>query len=400
MAAVYKTFCDLFYAAHYVPIFYYKRDNILIYSCSALENLQPPYFVRKKLLSDPAPAIFFSTETGYYGKIDYKKENSYFIVGPFFSGDITTEVLQGFMNTHTYESEKREEVLGFLMSIPKYTYNRFLNMIAYLNFSLNRETIDILSHFNLTDTIYEQEIAHKHIESAYTAKEEVTMHGTYQFERQLIDMVRLGETEKLKDTLHDSIKLGKLKEGKLAENPIRQAKNIFIGQVTIIGKEGAIKGGLDIEQTYQLIDTYIQECEKLLSVDAIMALQYNMMIDFTSRVAQNKIPEGVSADIFACIQFINNHTNEPISIDDVANHIGKSRAYTTVKFKKELGMTINEYITNQKLIEAENLLKHTDKSLIEISYYLCFSSQSYFSNVFKKKYGITPQKYRDRFIKN
>lgn len=397
MTPFYQSFCDLFYASHYVPIFYYGKDHVLLYSCSALENLQPPYFVRKKLSANPSPAIFFSTETGYYGKIDYKKENAYFIVGPFFSGDITPEMLQGFMKAHTFESEKSGEISEFLMSIPKYTYNRFLNMIAYLNFSLNRETIDVLSHFNLTDMRYEHEIAHKHIETAYLAKEEVTTHGTYQFERQLIDMVRFGETQKLKDFLRDSVKLGELKEGKLAENPIRQAKNIFIGQVTIVGKEGAIKGGLDVEQTYQLIDTYIQECEKLISVDSIMALQYNMLIDFTSRVAQNKLPEGVSPDIFACIQFINNHTNELISIDDVAGHIGKSRAYTTAKFKKELGVTINEYITNQKLIEAKNLLKHTDKTLTEISYYLCFSSQSYFSNVFKKKYGITPQKYRDRF---
>lgn len=106
----------------------------------------------------------------------------------------------------------------------------------------------------------------------------------------------------------------------------------------MVGKYGAIKGGLDIEQTYRLIDTYIQECENLFSLDAIKTLQYNMLLDFTNRVAENKIPDGISEDMYACVQFINNHTNDMIGIDDVAYHISKSRAYTTSKFKKELGV--------------------------------------------------------------
>ncbi|MDE6963676.1 MAG: helix-turn-helix domain-containing protein, partial [Lachnospiraceae bacterium] len=47
-----------------------------------------------------------------------------------------------------------------------------------------------------------------------------------------------------------------------------------------------------------------------------------------------------------------------------------------------------------KLEEARALLAYTDKSLSEISHYLCFSSQAYFQNVFKKKFGITPGEYR------
>lgn len=51
-----------------------------------------------------------------------------------------------------------------------------------------------------------------------------------------------------------------------------------------------------------------------------------------------------------------------------------------------------------KLEEAKSLLTYSDKSLGEISSYLSFSSQSYFQNVFKKKYGITPLQYRNRSL--
>lgn len=200
--------------------------------------------------------------------------------------------------------------------------------------------------------------------------------------------------------LNGILKTEKLREGKLSESPIRQAKNIFIGAATLFGKSGAIRGGLDVEETYQLIDIYIQECERLSSMEDITVLQYNMLIDFTSRVAENKIPEGIFEDIYAVIQFIGNHTNEGIGINEVAAHIGKSRAYLTDKFKRETGKTVNDYILDKKLSESRHLLKHTNKTIAEIAYFLCFSSQNYFQTLFKRKYGETPSAYRKRLAKS
>lgn len=65
-------------------------------------------------------------------------------------------------------------------------------------------------------------------------------------------------------------------------------------------------------------------------------------------------------------------------------------------FKEELGINIGAYIVRCKLEDAKGLLTYSDKSLTEISNYLCFSSQSYFQNVFKKKYGLTPLQYRKK----
>ena len=72
----------------------------------------------------------------------------------------------------------------------------------------------------------------------------------------------------------------------------------------------------------------------------------------------------------------------------------KSRAYLFKKFRQELKSTIGAYITECKLRESRSLLQYTDKSLGKISSYLCFSSQSYFQNVFKKYNGVTPLEYR------
>ena len=84
------------------------------------------------------------------------------------------------------------------------------------------------------------------------------------------------------------------------------------------------------------------------------------------------------------MSYIRNHVNTPLSLDDVAASIGRSVSYTGNLFKKETGQTLGNYIAECRLEEAKSLLYYTDMTLAEISSYLCFSSQSYFQNVFKK----------------
>lgn len=162
----------------------------------------------------------------------------------------------------------------------------------------------------------------------------------------------------------------------------------------MVGKSGTIKGGMDVEEAYRLIDLYIQECEKASSAEAVKILQYNMLLDFTEHVAQSKFSNDISSEVFNCMQFIQNNTNKTIRIDDVADYIGKSRSYITRKFREETGMSVTEYIIQSKIRDAKRLLRYSEKKLSEISCYLNFSSQAYFQTVFKKVTGFTPNEYR------
>ncbi|MBS6171753.1 AraC family transcriptional regulator [Ruminococcus sp. AF25-13] len=96
------------------------------------------------------------------------------------------------------------------------------------------------------------------------------------------------------------------------------------------------------------------------------------------------------------MNYIRSHTNEPIHMDDVAAQIDRSTSYVTKMFKSELGINPGAYINRCKLEEAKSLLTYTEKSLSEISNYLCYSSQAHFQTAFKKQYGMTPMQYRDK----
>ena len=188
-------------------------------------------------------------------------------------------------------------------------------------------------------------------------------------------------------------------EGKLADDTLRQSKNIFNGWISMVGKVGAIRGNLDIEQTYRLIDLYTQECERCTTVSEVNNLRYSSLMDFTRRVAELKHPAAYSEDVYKALQFIKTHTNQPIGVPDVLEYVGKSRSYFMEQFKKETGETIGKYIVKAKLQEAKQLLAYSDRPLSEISNFFFFSSQSYFQNLFKKQFGVTPLEYRRKHHK-
>lgn len=392
----YVEFCNLFYASHYLPIAYYNETGLV--ATAGYLNTEDPYpFVLSKLAFQSSPAVYVSSDTGYYGMV--RSEQGYYIIGPAYGIVVSDDIVRAFMNKNALPASQESEVSQFLKGLPKYTYNHFLNLLLYLHFIFTGEILSTQKAFPFDNPQYGQKIGQKHTELAYRERDDGQVHGTYNFERRMLDLIRQGAVGELENYILTAAKTRPLREGSLADTPLRQAKNIFVGLVTIIGKEAAIPGGVDIEETYQLIDTYIQECERMQSVEAITSLQYNMVMDFTSRVAQRRLPPGISAEVQSCMQFISLHINEPISIPDVASYIGKSKAHICEKFKRETKVSIGQYITLCKLREAKALLQYTDKPLIEISSYLAFSSQPYFQSVFKKNMDCTPLEYRNRHRK-
>ena len=83
-------------------------------------------------------------------------------------------------------------------------------------------------------------------------------------------------------------------------------------------------------------------------------------------------------------------------MEALSEHCHLCRRSLTIRFQKEMGMTVSEYVQKEKTQEAKFLLHHTSTSLSEIATYLNYSSQSYFTQQFKKSTGETPEQYRKR----
>jgi YesN/AraC family two-component response regulator len=89
-----------------------------------------------------------------------------------------------------------------------------------------------------------------------------------------------------------------------------------------------------------------------------------------------------------------NIANENFGVDDICKEIGISRVQLYRKVKAILGLNVNDYILGVRMQKAKYLLLNEDLSISEISFKVGFSSQAYFSTVFKSKFGFTPSEFK------
>ncbi len=186
--------------------------------------------------------------------------------------------------------------------------------------------------------------------------------------------------------------------GVLSKNPITNIKYHFVVTVAMIVRH-CVEAGMELEQAYRLSDFYILKMDTCSSIDAISRLHHNMVLDFTGRMLLLKKSSVISKSIILCMDYIYNHLNSPLTVPELAEYTNLSPSYLSRLFKKELGISISDYVREKKIEKAENLLKYSDYSFIEIANYLAFSSQSHFIQTFKKTVGLTPKKYRDKYYR-
>lgn len=88
------------------------------------------------------------------------------------------------------------------------------------------------------------------------------------------------------------------------------------------------------------------------------------------------------------------------SIEEIANNMSVSQRYLSDTLKKETGKTTTEHLQLLLIDEAKNMLLQPHKSIAEVAYELGFEYPHYFSRLFKKKEGVSPTEYREKYKMN
>lgn len=385
-------FCQLFYASHYIPMALLQKGAIQK-TYSSLERPLPLY---GKILGQAkgfagACKVISAEELGLYGLVEAGEQA--LLLGPVYSQPVTEKMVSAFARQNSIGNRDWSVLYWLLAGVPRYTYNQFSNLLRYLDFTLNRRVPPEGAGIPQEIAVASQPEPVK-ARLAMRSPYEERRHETFRVESMILATVRDGDVTALEQLLETLGKVANLREGQVAQSPLRQAKNIFLGLVCMVGKTAAIPGGMDDEEAYSLIDLYSQECEQAATVEAVQLLEYNMLLDFTQRVAREKLPPHLSPEIAQCVQFLRSHLSGDVGIDEAAGMVGKSRAWLTRKFKEEMGQSLGEYQAYLRLQEAKRLLRYTDMSLSEIAGALGFSSQAYFQSFFKKAADLTPLEFR------
>lgn len=182
--------------------------------------------------------------------------------------------------------------------------------------------------------------------------------------------------------------------GVLSRNPVTNLKYHFVITTAMITRLCRQKG-MELEQAFRMSDFYIQSLDDIHTVQEVKRLHDEMVLDYAEKMQKICRSDTGSKHINVCKEYIYSHIKERITIEELAETLGVSASYLSCLFKKETGDSVSAYIRRQKIEMAQNLLRYSDYSLIDIANRLSFSSQSHFIQQFRELTGMTPKRYRN-----
>lgn len=385
-----ETFLNMYYFDINIPMYIYANSTFDTYVPPQTSLTFPPQKYIDILVSNSERISYCATDYGvYFGclRLDFDT-TQYLIIGPVSNVPYSKETLHNMYRDYVVSNKNREEFHNFLKKIPHISKLSLISKLVFINYCIYKEVLtpsDFLEDSVTTNT-FSPEIAKLN----YNKKENYLYNKSYVLEDTILKLVRTGDLEGFRslqfneDNFHTGI---------TGDNAIRQLKNNIIISTTLCTR-AAIDGGLEYDTAYELSDLFIQTAEQMHNTDMLHELSYKICYTFAEKVAQAKIPTSTDDRLQKAIQYIQQNTNQHITVGDVSNYVGFSQSYFSAYFKKNLGFAVSDFILRCKLEEGRRLLQFTNKPISTISTFLCFSSQSHFQTAFKKQFGITPNEYR------
>lgn len=110
--------------------------------------------------------------------------------------------------------------------------------------------------------------------------------------------------------------------------------------------------------------------------------------------SENGVSGSKRAEVIDACEYVSQHLDKKISLDEVADQLFMNPSYFSRLFKKEMGETFIEYVIRMKMHRAKELLDQTGSPIGKICETLGYDNQSYFIKLFKSCTGVTPVEYR------
>ncbi len=225
---------------------------------------------------------------------------------------------------------------------------------------------------------------------AFEHREEQFHHHSYDEDLYQYELIRRGDPK--------AIEVGKkmfegATTGSLSDDPLTNYRYLFVASITLACRF-CIEGGMPSEMAFNISDLYIRQMDRCRSTQEIFDMHDMMFRDYVTRMRAVRRREVYSRHVYLCMDYIEQHLQQPLTVEALAEEMKLSPAYLSALFKKETGVAVSEYIRRCRVDTAKTLLQYTEFSCLDIAEYLAFSSDSHFSRVFREYTGMTPTAYR------
>lgn len=165
-------------------------------------------------------------------------------------------------------------------------------------------------------------------------------------------------------------------------------------ELVVLLSRAALEGGADVELIFGLNYKYLAQVHDFHTVEDLAFWLSKIMTRFTDCVFNLADVKHIDV-IYKSVDYVKRNYMKKITMEEVASHVYLSPSYFSKVFKDEMKCNFNSYLNNIRIDMSKKLLLDDSIALIDISSFIGYEDQSYFSKVFKKVVGVSPGKYRE-----
>lgn len=140
-------------------------------------------------------------------------------------------------------------------------------------------------------------------------------------------------------------------------------------------------------------DDYIRD----MRINGELSSLLTLLMEESWHPEERQSPDLKRQNINAIKQYLDEHYNEKITLDNLTERFFISKYYLTRVFKRQFGTSISHYLLSVRITKAKQMLRFTDETVENIGYKCGLGAPHYFSRTFKQVEGISPSEYREKW---
>jgi two-component system response regulator YesN len=233
------------------------------------------------------------------------------------------------------------------------------------------------------ERLYKQLLRHSHDDSEESAQ----FHQEFFIEeKKLYELVKEGAKEEVNGFV-DKL----LREIRDQDYPLVKFKIRIIEFLVSLSRTINQEAEIDIHHFY--FESLLSESTELNSVEQF-AEWVKKKLDLVMQKVANAYNEIDDNVIRRTINYIQENYDQDLTLERVAEEVHLNPSYLSHVFKEETGNNFINYLTKIRLEKAQELLKNSKDNITKIANQVGYQNANYFSQVFKKEFGLTPTQYR------
>lgn len=329
-----------------------------------------------------------------YSFFQFPSEKQFLFIGPYLTKEISAPDIYALMSTLQIPSELFSQLQDYYNALPllaeKASFAALLRHLYATVFSTDAPSSLYLD----LRTLESQDAFLKKHHFVVSDDPALSMHlleERYHIEDGLLDAVSHGNTTKALSLLDT---MGSFRFSPRTESELRNRKNLMITLNSLL-RRTAYEAGVHpfyIDAVSSNYARLIEQCPSTEEVDDIIPY----MVKSYCNLVEKRSMTSYSEPIRQILVTIDASLNGDLSLKRFANDLFLNTSYLSTLFKKEVGMTLTDYVNKNRIEYAQKLLRSTTLSIQDIAVQSGISDIHYFTRLFRRETGISPRDWRNQ----